>query len=250
MAVTVRAVYNAALTRALSLASLYLLERACVRKVSKSGTFVFKGERLPYCFHSYNNFGVTERAVEIPIIKQYLSASPYERVLEIGNVTNHYYDTFRTVFRHKDVVDKFETAYDVSNCDIAAYTVADKYDCVVSISTFEHMDSDLGRNPDYVKGASRLVSVAADNIKHVSDHLIRPGGLFVVTAPLRYNFEWDQTFYSDAFDRCGFASCRRYLLRRLNELHWVEVDVEAGRGLRPDPYSLFREYLSVVEFVK
>jgi hypothetical protein len=236
--------------RAGVLLPLATLQRVCARKIASRGTFTFDGTPLSYFFHSYNNFGVSERAIEVPIIASYLREGRYPRVLEIGNVTNHYYDTFRDLFIHKDVVDKFETGYNVINADIATFTSDQKYDFIFSISTFEHMDSDLGRNPDYVPGASRLISAAADNIKHVSDHLIAPGGRFVLTAPLLYTPEWDKTFYSDAFDACGWSSYKRSLFRRLGELHWIQVDVNAGRDLPGNPSSPFREYLSVVDFVK
>jgi hypothetical protein len=77
-------------------------------KFNREKDFVFNSHRLGYFFHSYNNFRVTERAVEIPIIRHYLEQENYQNVLEIGNVTNHYYEYFRQAFvgKRKIVVDK------------------------------------------------------------------------------------------------------------------------------------------------
>ena len=188
--------------------------------------------------------------IEIPIIKRYLEQASYQNVLEIGNVTNHYYDYFKQAFQKKTTVDKFERAYDVINVDIRDYAPPAKYDFIFSISTFEHMDSDLGRNPHYQKGSSRLISVAADNMKYVGDALLRDGGKFVVTAPLCYTHEWKETFYSNDLAKCGFASHRTYLFKRINELTWKQIPVEEGINAPFDSYSPFRNYLSIVEFNK
>jgi hypothetical protein len=226
------------------------IQRLVEYKLARNKEFTFNSHRLPYFFHSYNNFGTTERVIEIPIIRYYLEQGNYQNVLEIGNVTNHYYDYFREVFKKKIVVDKFELAYDVVKADICDYAPGFKFDFVFSISTFEHMDSDLGRNPSYVRDSSKLITVAADNIKYVSDTLIKDNGKFVITAPLGYTPEWDETFYSGVFAECGFTHCQRYLLRSLKELVWEQVDVQEGRGAHPTSYLPCREYLSVVEFDK
>lgn len=241
---------------------LNLLCRACLSvseikrivedKLAEEKEFSFDSHPLSYFFHSYNNFGLTERAIEIPLVRYYLEQADYRNVLEIGNVTNHYYDYYRRSFigKNKTTVDKFDRAYGVINADIAEYAPGVKFDFIYSISTFEHMDSDLGRNPDYVEGSSRLISVAADNIKHVSDVLVQKGGKFVVTAPLGYTPEWDLTFYSEDLERCNFSKLRRHLLKRKKELTWEQVDVEEGRTAPLDPYLPYREYLSILEFDK
>ncbi len=46
-------------------------------------------KEYPYLFHSYNNMGLTERSVEIPIIYHYLNTLKISNVLEVGNVTNY-----------------------------------------------------------------------------------------------------------------------------------------------------------------
>jgi hypothetical protein len=221
-------------------------------KLNANKEFLFNSHPLEYFFHSYNNFGLSERAIEIPIIKYFLCQYDYQEILEIGNVTNHYYDYFRNILagKNKRVVDKFERAPGVINLDIADYVPANKFDFIFSISTFEHMDSDLGMNPDYVAGSSQLISVAADNIKHVGDALLRDAGKFIVTAPIGYAAEWDRTFYSDVFDKCNFRSVHKYLFRRKGELVWEQADVDQGIGAPPISSLPLIQFVSIVEFEK
>jgi len=222
-------------------------------KLSKEAYFDFNSHSLEYFFHSYNNFRLTERAIEIPIIKFYLEQEGYQQVLEIGNVTNYYYDYFREVFvgKRKVVVDKFEVASDVISMDICKYKPNTRFDFVFSISTFEHMDSDRGRNPDYEPDSSNLISVAADNISYVLDFLLKKGGKFVITAPLGYSEEWDETFYSTTLDGYSSSSrCKRYVFEKQKEIVWKEIEVSKGRGAIYNFPLPGVNYLSIVEFDK
>lgn len=192
--------------------------------------FEYQGERLEYFFHSYNNWRTSERAIEIPIARRYLERFPDARVLEIGNVTNHYHDYFREAKGDFTVLDKFENAHGVIRMDVADYVPEEKYDLVLSISTFEHMDSDLGRNPDYVPGRAALGSVAADNIKHVADHMVKEGGTFLLTAPIGYTPEWDETFWSGALDRCGFSRYSTTIYAKESEITWKQIPASEARA--------------------
>ncbi len=219
-------------------------------RLNKRCGFMFNSEKLSYFFHSYNNFRLTERAIEIPIIKFFLQKGNYENVLEIGNVANYYYEFFKEVFKKKTVVDKYEYAYDIIQKDICQYVPTTRFDFVMSISTFEHMDSDLGRNPEYTKGKSKLISIAADNIKYVSDYLLKEGGKFVLTAPLSYTPEWDATFFSDVFNKCNFIGHKAYVFKKISELTWLQIDMDEAKRI-PFNYQLpWVNYLSVVEFWK
>jgi hypothetical protein len=222
-------------------------------KMQRQLQFVFNSNLLTYFNHSYNCSGLTERIIEIPITKFYLEQKVYQNVLEIGNVTNHYYDYFRNIFRYtkKTVIDKYEVGNDVTNQDIGTYLADDRYDFIFSISTFEHMDSDLGRNADYLPGKSKLITEAADNMRHVTDFLLEKGGKFLITAPLGYTPEWDLTFYSDAFDHCEVSGYRRYLFSRRKELFWEQVDIDEGRSAKVTSHLMpYREFLSIVELEK
>lgn len=225
------------------------IEQLVTRKMAQNAQFTFNYQLLNYFFHSYNNFGLSERSIEVPIIQSYLEQQRYQNVLEIGNVSNHYYDQFRRLLQNRVVVDRYEVGFDVLNLDIGEYRSEQLFDFAFSISTFEHMDSDLGRNPNHQKGMSRLVSVAADNIGHVST-LLKPGARFVLTAPLCYTPEWKETFYSGVFADCGFSAHRCFLFRRTGELTWSQINTEDGRNAPFDSRLPHRNYLSVVEFTK
>lgn len=232
--------------------SLADIRRVLQYKLNSKKGFLFNLHRLEYFFHSYNNFGLTERSVEIPIVRHYLEQGHYQNVLEIGNVTNYYYEYFRQAFlgKRKTVVDKYELASDVVNVDIAKYAPGVQFDFIFSISTFEHMDSDRGRNPDYVEGSSELMSIAADNLRRVSDVLLLDGGKFVITAPLGYAVEWDATFYSRTFEECDVSRFRRHVLRKKKESVWEQVEVTEGKHAVYNHPLPGANYLSVVEFDK
>lgn len=219
-------------------------------KFRRDRYFAFNEARLEYFFHSYNNWRVTERAIEIPVIRWYLEREGSGRVLEIGNVTNHYYEHFRDVFRNKTVIDKYETACDILNVDVADYLPDEKFDFVFSISTFEHMDSDLGRNPEYVGGRSVLPTVAADNLKRVADHLLKDGGKFVLTAPLGYTPEWDETFWSGAFDQCGFSRHASAIFARRSEITWEQIPISEAKSAAASRRWPGVNCVCVVEFEK
>jgi hypothetical protein len=134
--------------------------------------------------------------------------------------------------------------------DICEYAPGIKFDFVFSISTFEHMDSDRGKNPGYVRGGSELLSVAADNIKHISDALLEDKGKFVITVPLGYSPEWDETFYSSAFEECNFTRYRTYVLKKMKELVWEQVEVAEGKRATYKYPLPGVNYLSIAEFDK
>lgn len=213
--------------------------------------FRFLDTTHPYLYHSYNNYGMTERSAEMPIVRHYLTSAPWTRVLEIGNVTAYYEDYFVGLFPNKVVVDKYERDWKVVTADVAGFADPDRFDFIFSVSTFEHMDSDGGRNPDYRPGSSTSATVACDNIRHVYEHLLRPGGLFVITAPLGYSPEWDATVHGTDLDRSGFSQLRRHRVSRTGPMEWRTFADSMTPGDyaygRPFPYA---NHLAVLEIRK
>jgi hypothetical protein len=200
----------------------------------------------------YNNFRVTERCIEIPIIRYYLDKYPHERVLEIGNVTKYYYDKFRD-FKEKDTIDKYEAAYDVINMDIKEYKTKDRYDFIYSISTFEHMDSDGGRNPVFTpKSKGIFTSYAFENLNHVINNLLIEKGKFIVTFPLGYcNCEIDRSLYSQEYEAFKTNDLKIYVMKRVDELKWKQLkSVEEGKNAKEDTRLKKTAYICIMEITK
>jgi hypothetical protein len=218
----------------------------------KGKKFVFNSEELEYFFHSYNNFGRKVRSVEIPIIKYYLNKFPHDRVLEIGNVTKYYYDLFRD-FKRKDTVDKYELAYDVYNVDIKDFKSDVKYDFIYSISTFEHMDSDGGGNPDYSPIVSdAFSSYAFAYMNRVINDLLSKGGVFVLTFPIgQDNCEIDQSLFNKEYESFKTSKVKFFFLKQLRETKWKQVDITIEELAKKKPkWHTGEHYLCVMEIKK
>jgi hypothetical protein len=222
------------------------IRRVLYRRLSVDSTFTFGSCSLKYFFHTYNSFGLNERSVEIPIVRHFLDQHPPQDILEIGNVTNHYYESFKSSFSSKVVVDLSERAHDVLNIDIADFNPDRIFPLIISISTFEHMDSDRGKSLDHIKGSSQLVSKAADNIRHVVEDILAPGGRFVLTAPLGYTPEWDETFHSDFLLHIEHRRHSLHVLQKLGEMKWREVAPESARGVEYNSPLGGANFLSVI----
>ncbi|DAC73155.1 MAG TPA: hypothetical protein DSN98_01770 [Thermoplasmata archaeon] len=233
---------------------MFKLIEAAVRRPFKKRTFKFKNVPLKYFFHSYNCFWRKVRTIEIPVIRYYIDSYPHERTLEIGNVTKHYYDTFRD-FKEKDTVDKYEKAYDVFNEDIYTFKTKHRYDFIYSISTFEHMDSDGGDNPDYVKPTGLLEkqysSYAFRNINRVINDLLEKNGLFILTFPLgQRNDEISKSLYAEEFKHFIASSVHLFFMKELVEGLWVQSEKELNYFKEKKPKWNKRKYLCVMEIKK
>jgi hypothetical protein len=235
---------------------IYKIIESAVKIPFRNRTFEFNNKRLKYFFHSYNSFGRKERIVEIPIIRNYLNTHPHENTLEIGNVTKHYYDTFRD-FKKKDTVDKYEKAYDVFNEDIFTFKPSNrsKYDFIYAISTFEHMDSDGGDNPDYIKPEEpiddKFSSYAFRNMDRVINDLLEKNGYFVLTFPLGYkNDEISKSLYNEEFKKFKASSVNLYIMKELMDGVWKETKKDLDYFKEKQPKCGRNKYICVMEIKK
>ncbi|HAL04611.1 MAG TPA: hypothetical protein DCP58_05820, partial [Verrucomicrobiales bacterium] len=64
--------------------------------------FTYYDKTLLLFYHGYNMTWANERAVEVPIAREYLGRHTGQRVLEVGNVLSHYGDVDHVV------LDKYE----------------------------------------------------------------------------------------------------------------------------------------------
>lgn len=222
-------------------------------KFKQVENFKFNDNNLKYFYHSYRNNRLTERAIEIPIIRHYMEKEKSRNFLEIGNVSNHYYTYFQDIIDSKVVVDKYEKGLGVINKDIYEYHPDHKFNFIFSISTFEHMDSDEGDNPEYLRGNSKLISYAADNVVHVCHNLLNKGGIFILTAPIAQEYEWDQTLLSAQVfkeDILKVNSIKIYFFRKISEIEWVQTDINYARKAKFNKPFTATNVLSIVEIRK
>lgn len=174
---------------------------------ASTGSFEFDGATRRYVHSTYNHTWMDERSVEIALAREVFEAHRGEKVLEVGNVTRHYFPGDHTV------VDKYEVAPGVLNVDVVDSDFAPgTFDLIVAISTLEHVgfDEDV-KDPDKPARA----------VAHLKT-LLRPGGTLWVTHPVNYNPALDAGIRSGeiAFDEL------RALIREERRNVWRQVEVD------------------------
>ncbi|MBM4094949.1 MAG: hypothetical protein FJ276_36900 [Planctomycetes bacterium] len=205
-----------AFSRTLTLALAPLIVR-----MKKPGFFLFDGKQYRYFYHIYNTTWANERCVEIPILMESLRGAN-GRVLEVGNVLGHYIPVTW------DVLDKYEKGPGVINEDITAFIPAEKYDLVFSISTFEHIGFDDGRE---VSSGDKIM-LAFEGLRV---NCLKKGGKVVMTIPMGYNCEMDAIIAGGAIPLVE----ERYL-KRIQKDVWQEVSKSEALPCRfstPFPYA-------------
>ena len=183
--------------------------------------FEFEDKSLPLLYHRYNMTWANERAVEVPIAAEFLRRFAGKRVLEVGNVTSHYLDTGHTV------LDKFERGPGIINADITDYAPGDRFELILSVSTFEHIGFDDETDGDSGVKISRAITTCRG--------LLAAGGQLVLTLPLGYNPALDRMI-ADGQLGCHCA----IFLKRSDRSAWQAVDAETAMACeygRPFPYA-------------
>ncbi len=160
----------------------------------KRDYFTFNGEPLQYWYHYYNITHITERVVEIPIVRQLLHQKKPARLLEVGNVLSHYFPMTHTI------IDKYETNPKVINQDIVDFETTARFDAIVCISTLEHVGFE-----EAVKDPQKIGRAV---IKMKS--LLAAGGILIITAPFGWNPNMDSLITGGLF-----SDCDNYYFRRI-----------------------------------
>jgi len=195
---------------------MLFLKLQCSKLFRSQRTFKFNDTEYKYFQHAYNTTWRTERAVELPIVFDFLNQFKGKRILEVGNVTSHYLDVKHTV------VDKYEAGTNVNNIDIINYQTDNTFDLIVTVSTLEHVGWDEEpREPEKVfQAINKLKS------------LLAPAGLLVVTIPLGQNPVLDE-YLRDG--RVSFDEM--YYLKRISkDNRWIQVewkDIEGSKNNYP-----------------
>ena len=183
--------------------------------------FEFEDKSLPLLYHRYNMTWANERAVEVPIAAEFLRRFAGKRVLEVGNVTPYYLDTSHTV------LDKYERGLSIINEDIADYSPTERFDLILSVSTFEHIGYDDEASGDSGEKIAQAIGTCRE--------LLASDGQLVLTLPLGYNPALDRMIAD------GQLGCdRATFLKRTGRSAWQAVDAEAALACeyrRPFPYA-------------
>lgn len=192
-------------------------------------TFQYKGQALPYIYHRYNMTWASERCVEVPIGRWWVQRFSGRRVLEVGNVLSHYGEV-----QHQ-ILDKFEKGPGVINHDILTFKPEEKFDLILSISTFEHIGFD-----DEAEGSSAEKILAAIE---ACRGLLAPGGTLGISIPVNYNPELDELI-----NRNQLPPNAHTFLRRQGYTDWVETDQATAMKARyKEPYP-YANAIMVAEF--
>ena len=183
-------------------------------------TFDFAGQACTYFSHWYNVTWLNERIVEIPIIRSVLK--PGQRILEIGNVLSHYQPV------DHEIVDKYEKSrtHRVINADAAEFDTDQRYDLILSISTFEHVGWD-----EAVEDPLKI-----DRTLRSLQRLLRPQGQMVFTVPVGYNPHLDALLRSNRLPLADLQCMKRTSVR--NE--WQSCGLDEAMGCKfgsPWPFA-------------
>lgn len=184
---------------------------------------VLRGESIPLLYARHNVTWANERCVELALARQFLAGVPAERVLEVGNVTPHYFGGGHTV------VDKYEPG--ALQVDIVDFEPDRRFDLILSISTFEHIAFDEAGGPEEPEAVAVKIRAALDRCVA----LLAPGGKFVITVPMGYNPALDAMVAAD-----GLGCDRVIWFKRFAGRVWREVGREEGMGCRygsPYPFA-------------
>ena len=181
--------------------------------------FQFNGRELTYFHHPYNRAGENMRTVEVPIVYDFICDREWDRILEIGNVLSHY---MRIDW---PVLDMREQGSGIINADLMSWQPERPFDCIISISTLEHIGH--GRYANMTGPTT-----PAQALKHILAWLA-PGGEALLTVPLRYNALLDDQIIAHELQADGI-----YYMQRMSPSNkWLQVKLEdALAAQRPEGY--------------
>lgn len=181
--------------------------------------FQVQDRNYPYFIHPYNRTWRNERAIEIPVVWEYVcNAKEPHTILEIGNVLSHYFD-----IRHC-VIDKWEKCRyygNVVNHDLLSWEPERlsweperQFQLIISISTIEHVGwDDKPKRPEAVVEAFAKI-----------ERLLSFGGTALVTVPIGQNPILDQWLCAG---KLPFSEM--FFLKRISQLNeWIEIGQETA----------------------
>ena len=166
---------------------------------------------LKYLVHPHNSTWRNERAVEIALAADFLERHGTGTGMEFGNVLSHY-----NLARGWPVVDKYEQRPGVINVDILDYRPRTALDCLVSVSTLEHVGWDERPRED-------------DKAIRAFHHLramLAPTGQMLLTVPMGHNTPLDAAILA------GELPVERQMTLVRQDGRWRRTDTLEWRAYR------------------
>ena len=180
----------------------------------------YRGASHPLVYARHNVTWANERCVELALARALMAGVPPERLLEVGHVTPHYFQGGHLV------VDKYEPGS--LQVDIVDFTPTERFDLILSISTFEHIAFDEPGTSPAPEAVAAKVGAALNRCRN----LLAPGGLLAITVPLGYNPALDAMI---ADGELGWD--RATWFKRFPRRRWLQVPrSEAVRCRYGSPY--------------
>lgn len=192
-----------------------------ITNIKKKERFIFDGKGYFLFYNNYNITWINERCVEIPVIMGCI-LNQNKRILEVGNVLSHYFNV------RWDILDKYERGKGVINKDILQYFPKEKYDLIISISTFEH----IGYDDEKTEGSEKKILKVID---HLKKNCLNKRGKIIFTIPIGYNSELDEMIKTEGID-----IQKKKFLKKFGGNKWVEVTKEEAmisKYGKPYPYG-------------
>lgn len=178
-------------------------------KVHKQEFFFYNNKNLPYFYHKYRSTWANERIIEIPIFRDILKENTGGKILEIGNVISHYDKV------HHEIIDKYENDPSIIREDILDFRPVEKFDLIISISTFEHVGWD-----EEPRAPEKIFPVM-ESVKN----LLKPGGKLIFSVPVGYNPELDKFIFEGKIT----LNNAHYLKRVSSSNKWIEATEKDAR---------------------
>jgi SAM-dependent methyltransferase len=177
-------------------------------------TFTYWADELTYCREAYNNSGLNERAVEIPIAQALINQQNSDADgLEVGQVLSHYQPTPWTV------LDRYEPG---ANLNIDLFDHHHPADWIVTISTIEHVrwDEPGNHHPD------------PDGSPHAIKHLhslLRPDGQMLVTIPMGWHPPFDSLILDGHLPVKPTRQCTMVRVPDTDPVEWTQAHLLTHR---------------------
>ena len=171
----------------------------------------YRGASLPLVYARHNVTWANERCVELALARALMAGVPSERLLEVGHVTPHYFQSGHLV------VDKYQPGS--VRVDIVDFAPAERFDLILSISTFEHIAFDEPGEPGDLEAVAAKVAAALSRCRS----LLAPDGLLAITVPIGYNPALDAMIANDelGWDRASWF--KRFQGRRWRQVSRAEA---------------------------